>query len=119
MDALLTLLSPLGAISVIFLFFILARLSEKLGAVTRMPPRYRWFWVGIGFLDIALISQLLRITVILTGQSSYAWLNDPIFYLLYPSRMSKWQKYRSKKEAFLGNCFVHAPQSGETKPEIL
>ena len=81
MDALLTLLSPLGTISVIFLFFILARLSEKLGAVTRIPPRYRWFWVGIGFLDIALISQLLRITVILTGQSSYAWLNDPVFYL--------------------------------------
>ena len=82
MAAFFTLLSPVGTISVMFLFFILARLSEKLGAVTRMPAYYRWFWVGIGFLGIALISQLLRITVSLTGQTSYPLLNDPFFYLV-------------------------------------
>jgi lipopolysaccharide export LptBFGC system permease protein LptF len=81
MTAFFTLLSPVGTISIIFLFFILARLSEKLGAVTRMPAYYRWFGVGIGFLGIALISQLLRITVSLTGQTSYPVLNDPLFYL--------------------------------------
>ena len=82
MAAFLTLLSPMGTISVMFLFFILARLSEKLGAVTRLPPFYRWFWVGTGFLAIALISQLLRITAVLTGQTSYPLLNDPAFYLV-------------------------------------
>jgi hypothetical protein len=82
MAAFLTLLSPAGTISVMFLFFILARLSEKLGAVTRMYAYYRWFWVGIGFLGIALISQLLRITVSLTRQTSYPLLNDPLFYLV-------------------------------------
>jgi len=81
MAAFFTLLSPVGTISIIFLFFILARLSEKLGAVTRMPAYYRWFGVGIGFLVIALISQLLRITVSLTGQTSYPVLNDSLFYL--------------------------------------
>jgi hypothetical protein len=77
-----TLLSPLGTIAIIFLFFILARLSEKLGAVTRMLPHYRWFWVGIGFLGIALISQLLRISVSLAGQTSFRWSNSHLFYLV-------------------------------------
>lgn len=82
MAAFFTLLSPLGTISIIFLFFILARLSEKLGAVTRMPPYYRWFWVGIGFLGIALISQFLQISVSLTKQASYQWLDSSLFYLV-------------------------------------
>jgi hypothetical protein len=82
MAAFFTLLSPLGTIAIIFLFFILARLSEKLGAVTRMLPCYRWFWAGIGFLGIALISQFLRISVSLTGQTSYPWLNSSPFYLV-------------------------------------
>jgi hypothetical protein len=82
MAAFITLLSPMGTISVMFLFFILARLSEKLGAVTRLPPFYRWFWVGTGFLGVALISQLLRITAALTKQTSYPLLNNPTFYLV-------------------------------------
>jgi hypothetical protein len=82
MAAFFTLLSPLGTIAIIFLFFILARLSEKLGAVTRMLPYYRWFWVGIGFQGIALISQLLRISVSLTGQTGYWLSNNPPFYLV-------------------------------------
>jgi hypothetical protein len=68
MAAFLTLLSPVGTISIMFIFFILARLSEKLGAVTRIPPFYRWFWVGI--------------TTALTEQTSYPLLNDPTFYLV-------------------------------------
>lgn len=82
MAAFITLLSPLGTISIIFLVFILAQLSKKLGAVTRMPPYYRWFWAGIGFLVIALISQLLRISISLTGQASYQLWNNSLFYLV-------------------------------------
>ena len=82
MTAFITLLSPLGLISVIFLFFILARLSEKLGAVTRMAPYYRWVWVGTGFLVIGLLSQLMRISASLTGQSSNGLFASPLFYLL-------------------------------------
>jgi hypothetical protein len=82
MVAFVTLLSPLGCVSTIFLFFILARLSAKLGDVTRMAPYYRWFWVGIGFLAVGLLSHLLRISVSLTGQSSYWLFTSPHFYLL-------------------------------------
>lgn len=82
MTAFFTLLSPVGTISVMFLLFILARLSQKLGAVTRMSAYYRWFWVGIGFLGIALIAQFIRMTVSLTGQTSYPVLNDPLFHLV-------------------------------------
>lgn len=82
MAAFLTLLSPVGTISIIFLFYILARLSEKLGAVTRMPSHYRWFWVGIGFISVALIAQLLRISVSLTGQTGLSWFSSSLFYLV-------------------------------------
>jgi hypothetical protein len=82
MTAFFTLLSPMGTIAIIIIFFILARLSHKLGSVTRMPPHYRWFWVGIGFLGIAFISQLLRISVSLAGQAHYGWLTSPSFYLV-------------------------------------
>jgi hypothetical protein len=77
-----TILSQLGTVSLIFLFYILARLSEKLGAVTKMATHYRWFWVGMGFLGIALIAQFLRISVLLTKQASYFWLDTPAFYLI-------------------------------------
>jgi hypothetical protein len=77
-----TALSPLGTASLIFLFFILARLSEKLGAVTKMAPYYRWFWVGLGFLAVALFAQFLRIGVLLTTQASFLWLDTPAFYLI-------------------------------------
>ena len=82
MAAFFTLLSPVSTISIIFLFFILARLSEKLGAVTRMPPYYRWFWVGVGFLGIALVSEFLQISVSLKGQTNHQLLNSPLFYLV-------------------------------------
>jgi hypothetical protein len=78
----LTVLSPLGTISLIFLFFILARLSQKFGAVTKMAPYYRWLWVGLGFLGIALIAQFLRIGVLLAKQASTLWLDTPAFYLI-------------------------------------
>jgi len=77
-----TVLSPLGTFSLIVLFFILARLSEKLGAVTKMAPHYRWFWVGLGFLVIALIAQFLRIGVLFAKQDSNLWLDTPEFYLI-------------------------------------
>ncbi len=82
MTGFFTVLSPLGTISLIVLFFILARLSEKLGAVTKMAPHYRWFWVGQGFLVIALLSQLLRISVSPAKQASYFWLDTPALYLI-------------------------------------
>ncbi len=82
MAAFFTILGPVGTISIIFIFFILARLSDKLGAVTRMPPYFRWFWAGTGFLAIALISQLVRISVSLTGQTNLQLLDNSTFYLV-------------------------------------
>ena len=82
MTGFLTVLSPLGTFSLIVLFFILARLSEKLGAVTKMGPHYRLFWVGLGFMAIALMAQFLRIGLSLTKQDEDLWLNTPAFYLI-------------------------------------
>ncbi len=40
--------------------FLYANLSRRLGAVTKMPPYYRWFFVGIVLTSIALISSVVR-----------------------------------------------------------
>ena len=82
MTGFFTVLSPLGTISLIFLLFILARLSQKFGAVTKMAPYYRWFWVGLGFMVIALVAQLLRLGVLLTKEVSYLEPDTPAFYLI-------------------------------------
>jgi len=81
MTAFFTLLSPTGTIAAIVVLYILARLSKKLGAVTRMAPYYRWYWVGMASLLVGLMSQFLRITVLLAGEAHYSWFNAAPFYL--------------------------------------
>lgn len=50
-------LGIVGTLSVIYLFYILARLSERLGSVERMPPIYRYYYLAIVFLAIAVVTQ--------------------------------------------------------------
>lgn len=82
MPEFLAVLSPLGTIGVIYLFHILARLSQKLGEVTRMPAHYRWFRVGQALGGVALLAQLLRVSLVLDPASNLGWLGSPWFYLL-------------------------------------
>lgn len=82
MPEFMVVLSPLGSIAVIYLFHILARLSQKLGEVTRMPAYYRWYRVGQALWGIALLTQLLRVSLVLDPAGSPSWLGSPWLYLL-------------------------------------
>ena len=66
-------LSPIlelfGPISVIFLLSILGFLSQRLGAVTKHPPVYRWLFVSAGLVSVGLVSHVM---LLLTGNSSFA-----------------------------------------------
>jgi hypothetical protein len=55
----MSFLGTAGTLSLIILFIILARLSERLGAVQKMPASYRYYYVALIFLSIAYLSHLL------------------------------------------------------------
>jgi hypothetical protein len=71
-----------GLASVLYALAILARFGQKLGAVTKMRPFYRGYYVSIGCVGLALITHLLRASVFWApAQTIPAMLNSPVFYL--------------------------------------
>ena len=64
MDNLLGILGLLGPASLIVALVVIALLSQRLGAVTKRPPLYRWFFVGIAFIAVSVVAR-------------FANLNDP------------------------------------------
>jgi hypothetical protein len=59
----MTLLSALGLmlwVGVAVTLVVLARLSERLGAVTHARPYYRWYYVAAALVVLALVVQVVR-----------------------------------------------------------
>lgn len=72
----------MGLIAIIYVVLILAELSQRLGAVTKMRRYYLGFYIGGIFFVISLISRVLKISVFSTRQQNLAFLNEDVFYLL-------------------------------------
>lgn len=53
-------LGPVGLCAILYLGVLFANFSRRLGAVTKMPPLYRWFGVANVFIALAVASQLVR-----------------------------------------------------------
>lgn len=68
-------LGILGTSSIIFLFYILARLSHRLGSVQKMPPIYRYYYVASIFGVIGCVTQLL----VARANSAPLWWTSPWF----------------------------------------
>ncbi len=77
----MSLLGTFGPLSIIILFYILARLSERFGSVIRMPPIYRYYYVGIVFLAISWATHLFISRATLTFGYP-AWIFSSWFLLL-------------------------------------
>lgn len=78
----MSILGTIGTISLIILLFVLARLSEKFGAVVRMRPLYRYYYLA---LIIGLISVVVHIVVVRAAVSPMefpAWITTPWFLLV-------------------------------------
>jgi len=75
-------LGSMGLISAIYITLIIAKLSQKLGAVTKMRGYYRGFYVSAIFLLVSLIAHLLKTSVLLASEQAPALLNSDLFYLL-------------------------------------
>jgi hypothetical protein len=72
----------MGLISAIYITLIISKLSQKLGAVTKMRGYYRGFYVSAIFLLVSLIAHLLKTSVLLASEQAPALLNSDLFYLL-------------------------------------
>jgi hypothetical protein len=54
-----TLLGAVGPASVSMALIVSGLLSQRLGAVTKMPRYYRWFFVAAGLVAISALARLL------------------------------------------------------------
>lgn len=64
------------------LFYILARISERFGAVIKMAPIFRYYYVGLVFLAISLVTHFVVVYVLLALEKTPAWVNSSLFLLL-------------------------------------
>jgi predicted membrane channel-forming protein YqfA (hemolysin III family) len=67
-----TPLGVIGLIAVIYLVYIFANLSQRLGAVTKMRPYFRFFYLAMALLGVSMLARVVR---------SNGLLNSPFFYL--------------------------------------
>jgi hypothetical protein len=82
MEVLTSVLGSTGLLALIYAFYILAHLSRRYGQVIKLPRYYRGFYFSIGLVCLALVSHLMKDSLINAGQQGPALLNDDWFYLL-------------------------------------
>jgi len=63
MKVVAALLGATGLLAMIYATMLLATVSQKLGAMNRMRPYYRWMYLSVFFLAVAFLIRLLRTTV--------------------------------------------------------
>ena len=76
-------LGSLALFSLLYALLILAQFGSKLGAVTKMRPFYRGYYVAAGLVALALVGRSIRASVVWASSESISpILNQPLFYLL-------------------------------------
>lgn len=77
------IVGSVGLISLLYALIILAQLGQKLGAVTKMRPLYRGYYVAVGLVGVALIVRFVRASVFWAPPATIPpLLNDPRFYFV-------------------------------------
>ena len=70
----MSLLGTFGTLSVLYLLYILLKLSQRLGSVEKMTPIYKYYYVAMIFVGVGYITNLF---VALSSQSLAGWANSP------------------------------------------
>lgn len=63
MTTLVSLGGSLGLAAIAYTLVVVGLLSNRLGAVLKMPPYYRWFYVGAGLVSLALVTYLVYVSL--------------------------------------------------------
>jgi hypothetical protein len=77
------ILASMALVSLLYALMILSRFGRKLGAVTKMRPFYRGYYLAVCLVGVALVVRLIRVTVFWAPVDAIpSVLNSPILYLL-------------------------------------
>ncbi len=60
-SAVLSLLGAVGPAAITVTLVVIGLLSQRLGAVTRMPPHYRWCYVAAGLVGLSMLGHLVSV----------------------------------------------------------
>jgi len=82
MNIISAIAGSVGLAAVVFMLGVLARFGRKLGAVTKMRPYYRGYYVAMVCVGLAFMMRLVRASVFWASpQDIPQLLNSPVFYL--------------------------------------
>jgi len=81
MNVVTALLGSAGLIALIYATFFLVNVNQRIGAMTKMKPYYRWLYLAAFFQTIALLIRLLRTSVFWAPQQAPPLLTSGFFYL--------------------------------------
>lgn len=82
MEIIGAILGSLGLASLVYALFTLAQFGRKLGAVTKMRPFYKGYYVAASLVSVALVTRFVRASVFWAPPGSIpALLTSPVFYL--------------------------------------
>ncbi len=77
------ILGSVGLFSILYALLILAQFGRKLGAVTKMKPFYRVYYVAACCVGLALVMRFIRTTVFWAPRETIpTLLNSATFYLI-------------------------------------
>ncbi|MBN1978041.1 MAG: hypothetical protein JW918_11635 [Anaerolineae bacterium] len=65
-------------LAMVYMCFLFANFSRRLGAVTKMKDHYRWFSLASGLVAVAATSQIIRATADLACEAP-TFLGEPWF----------------------------------------
>jgi hypothetical protein len=73
----------MGLAAITYTLFIFANLSRRLGAVTKMKPYYRGFYVAIGLMILSLLARVALNSGTLAPELRTGLVGTPLFPLVY------------------------------------
>ncbi len=82
-EIVLTPLAPLWLVALTAAVYLYANLCRRLGAVTKMPPYYRWFLAGGVLMAVALFASVMQRAAVLSCSEAVSFLATPSFGLFF------------------------------------
>ncbi len=76
-EILITPWGPVALLGLVYATFLYMNISRRLGAVTKMPPYYRGFFLSGPLLGVALVGHVVRKAAYLSGNPEAAVLLTP------------------------------------------
>jgi hypothetical protein len=76
------LLGSVSLLAIVLLLYILARLSERFGAVIKMQPLYRYYYPAGGLISFSFLIHLVVINSQLIPGLNLSWLTASWLLLL-------------------------------------